>query len=58
LSKGRVEMNAEKLIQEIEIKRAEMTQLGVKKGLANVETIRSSQQLDKLLNILQFRERI
>jgi hypothetical protein len=51
-------MNAEKLIQEIEIKRAEMTQLGVKKGLANVETIRSSQQLDKLLNILQFRERI
>ncbi|WP_246941602.1 aspartyl-phosphate phosphatase Spo0E family protein [Bacillus pinisoli] len=46
-------MNKEKLIQEIEKKRAEMTQLGVEKGLTNDETIQSSQQLDQLLNLLQ-----
>jgi hypothetical protein len=49
-------MNKEKLILEIEKKREEMTQLGLKKGLTNNETVLSSQQLDHLLNLLQIKE--
>jgi hypothetical protein len=47
-------MNEEKLIIEIEKKREEMTRLGLKKGLMNNETVQSSQQLDRLLNLLQY----
>jgi hypothetical protein len=47
-------MEIEKLMKEIEKQREEMTHLGLKYGLTDKNTVKSSQELDKLLNCLQF----
>ncbi|MFZ3588835.1 Spo0E family sporulation regulatory protein-aspartic acid phosphatase [Bacillus sp. DJP31] len=47
-------MDVDKLIQEIEKQREEMTLLGINRGLTNCDTVKSSQKLDQLLNLLQF----
>ncbi len=47
-------MNVDKLMLEIEKQREEMTFLGVNKGLTNCATVKSSQKLDQMLNLLQY----
>jgi hypothetical protein len=47
-------MDTEKLMKEIEKQREEMTLLGLKHGLTDINTVKSSQELDRLLNVLQF----
>lgn len=47
-------MNIDQLKKEIEKQREEMTTLGLKYGLTNCHTIKSSQQLDQLLNKLEY----
>ncbi|CAM4117871.1 stage 0 sporulation protein [Bacillus manliponensis] len=42
----------EKLLKDIHVKRQEMIHLGIENGLNNLETIRVSQELDRL--ILQY----
>jgi hypothetical protein len=53
-----VVMDIEKLKKEIEKQREEMTLLGLKYGLTDTNTVKSSQELDKLLNRLQFSDKI
>ncbi|WP_216829628.1 aspartyl-phosphate phosphatase Spo0E family protein [Alkalihalobacterium elongatum] len=41
------------LMQTIELKRTELVNYGVKYGLSSEKTIKSSQELDQLLNTLE-----
>ncbi|MFD1737263.1 Spo0E family sporulation regulatory protein-aspartic acid phosphatase [Bacillus salitolerans] len=45
-------MELDKLLEEIERQRYEMTKHGMSKGLDDKETVKISQELDKLLNQL------
>ncbi|KAA0550026.1 aspartyl-phosphate phosphatase Spo0E family protein [Bacillus sp. BGMRC 2118] len=47
-------MDIVKLQKEIEKQREEMTSFGLKYGLTNCQTVKSSQQLDQLLNKLEY----
>ncbi|MBM6619474.1 Spo0E family sporulation regulatory protein-aspartic acid phosphatase [Bacillus suaedaesalsae] len=47
-------MDIDKLKKAIEKQREEMTSLGLKYGLTNCHTVKSSQQLDQLLNQLEY----
>ncbi|WP_078428778.1 Spo0E family sporulation regulatory protein-aspartic acid phosphatase [Alkalihalobacterium alkalinitrilicum] len=40
------------LLKQIELKRNEMINIGMKYGLSSIKTIKSSQELDDLLNLL------
>ncbi|WP_456278605.1 Spo0E family sporulation regulatory protein-aspartic acid phosphatase [Bacillus sp. AK128] len=44
-------MRQEKLVEAIQVKREEMIRIGIAKGLRAEETIRCSQELDRLLNV-------
>ncbi|MBM7661314.1 hypothetical protein JOC85_002086 [Bacillus mesophilus] len=44
-------MRREQLAEAIQVKRDEMIQIGLSKGLRNEETVRCSQELDRLLNM-------
>jgi fructose-bisphosphate aldolase class 1 len=52
VKKGKDYMDLDKLLQEIEKQRKEMTLIGIEKGLNDLNTLRISQELDELLNRL------